>query len=94
MNDAKILEVINIYRKHFIEKGVKALEFTHGGMPKSKEEMLAHCHGMLDKIENFIKEGRREKAFRWLGFIQGCLWSTDQFSLDDLKNHNRPYAGG
>jgi len=94
MNDAKILEVINIYRKHFIEKGVKALEFPHDGMPRSKEEMLAHCHGMLDKIENFIKEGRREKAFRWLGFIQGCLWSTDQFSLDDLKNHNRPYASG
>ncbi|MDD2696684.1 MAG: hypothetical protein PHE52_00800 [Candidatus Pacebacteria bacterium] len=45
---------------------------------------------MLDKMEGFLKEGRIEKAFRWLGFIQGCLWSTGEYTLEDLMNHNRP----
>jgi len=86
----KILEVINIYRKHFAEKGIGIMDFSHGEIPRFEYEILAHCHGMLDKMEGFIKEGRIEKAFRWLGFIQGCLWSTGQYSLEDLKNHNRP----
>lgn len=90
MDGKKILQVIGIYRDHFTEKGIEARDFPHSGIPSSKEEILAHCHGMLDKMEEFIREGRIEKAFRWLGFIQGCLWSTGEYSLEDLKNHNRP----
>ena len=92
MDGKKILQVTEIYRDYFTEKGIKPLDFPHGDMPNSKEEILAHCHGMLDKIKDFVKEGRIEKAFRWLGFIQGCLWSTGQYPLEDLKNHSRPDA--
>ena len=90
MDGPKILEVINIYRKHFAEKGIVATHFPHTDRPNSEREILAHCHGMLDKMVGFVKEGRIEKAFRWLGFVQGCLWSTRQYSLEDLKSHNRP----
>ena len=90
MNAKKILEVINKYRNCFKKQGIKAIDFPHNEKPASPEEILGHCRGMLDKMEVFIKEGRKEKAFRWLGFIQGCLWSTGQYSLEDLKNHNRP----
>ena len=41
-------------------------------------------------MEKFLKEGRREKVMRHLGFIQGCLLSTGHLTIDDLKNHNRP----
>ncbi len=92
MDATKILEVIKIYRDYFTAKGIGVMDFPHSEKPDSQEEILAHCHGMLDKMEGFIKEGRIEKTFRWLGFIQGCLWSTGQFSLEDLKNHNRPDA--
>ncbi|MEK7519908.1 MAG: hypothetical protein AAB581_01530, partial [Patescibacteria group bacterium] len=51
---------------------------------------LAHCHSMLDKMVGFVHEGRMEKAFRWLGFIQGVLWTNRVYTLSDLKNHNRP----
>jgi len=90
MDGPKILEVIERYRKYFIEKGIGIRDFPEDGRPSSKEEILAHCHGMLDKMVGFVKEGRIEKAFRWLGFVQGCLWSTRQYSLEDLKSHNRP----
>ena len=34
--------------------------------------------------------GRIEKAHRWLGFIQGILWQSGNFTIDQLANHNRP----
>lgn len=35
-------------------------------------------------------EGRREKAMRWLGFVQGALWAHDFAVIEELKNMNRP----
>jgi hypothetical protein len=32
---------------------------------------------------------KREKAHRWLGFIQGVLWMGGRYSLDELKEHSR-----
>jgi hypothetical protein len=43
---------------------------------------------MLDKIEEFVGQGKMEKAFRWLGFVQGCFWTTKQFSIYELRDHN------
>lgn len=37
-------------------------------------------------------EGRREKAMRWLGFVQGALWAHGLAPIDELKNMNRPDA--
>lgn len=45
---------------------------------------------VIGVYRNHFREGRIEKAFRWLGFVQGCLWATGQYTLDELKNHNRP----
>lgn len=90
MDGPKILEVISIYRKHFAEQGIGTLDFTHKYPPDSKEQILLHCHGMLYKMVDFVREGRIEKAFRWLGFVQGCLWSAGHYSLEELQNHNRP----
>ncbi len=90
MDAGKILEVIKIYRDYFTTKGIGIIDLSESDKPNSREEILAHCHGMLNKMEVFIQEGRIEKTFRWLGFIQGCLYSTGQYSLEDLKNHNRP----
>jgi len=64
-------------------------DFPHQLIVSDKERILAHCHGMLDKLEILVKERRTEKAFRWLGFIQGCLWSIGAYPLEDLKNHNK-----
>ena len=90
MDAKKILEVINTYREYFKEVNIAQSDFPHKLTVRDKEQVLAHCHGMLDKMEKLVKKERTEKAFRWLGFIQGCLWSTGQFPLEDLKNHNRP----
>lgn len=33
-------------------------------------------------------QSKREKAHRWLGFIQGVLWMAGVFTLDELKEHS------
>jgi len=90
MDGNKILEVIKRYRNYFKEQGIVAIDFPHDKKPETQEEKLGHCYGMLPKMEVFIQEGRMDKAFRWLGFIQGCLWSEDQYALEDLMDHSRP----
>jgi hypothetical protein len=90
MDWRKTLEVIDTYKGYFVENDIEPLSFPHNAKPISDKDKLQHCHGMLSKMQDFVLEGRMEKAFRWLGFIQGCLWSIGIYSLDDLKNHNRP----
>jgi hypothetical protein len=42
---------------------------------------------MLEEIPKFIKNG--EKAHRWLGFVQGVLWTQGIFTIDQLRDDNR-----
>lgn len=35
-------------------------------------------------------DGRREKAMRWLGFVQGALWVGGDADIETLKGMNRP----
>jgi len=88
----KILEVVAVYRQKFEKMEVEKTPFPHNKLLPllSINLAIAHCYQMLDQMELFIKEGRTEKTFRWLGFIQGVLWVLGIFSLEDLKNHNRP----
>jgi hypothetical protein len=48
------------------------------------EEMLRHLGG---------KQPDRAKANRWIGFIQGILWMTRSFTIDELRQHTKDAAG-
>lgn len=91
MDRKKILEVIATYRKHLVEgHGASKIDYPHGEKVYYKDQILGHCLGMLDQMEGFVEQGRVDKTFRWLGFIQGCLWSQTCYTLEELKEHNRP----
>lgn len=89
MKIAKIRQVLEIYRRKFEELGVGKADYPHDDPLDSPEHGLAHCHAMLDKMEGFLSEGRIDKVFRWLGFLQGFLWSQKIYTLTDLTSHNR-----
>ena len=89
MKKEKILEVINSYERWFKENKIPKTKGSHDEISKSKNDILAHCHGMLDEMKIFLKENRINKLYRWLGFIQGCFWSLGIFTLNSLKNANR-----
>ena len=90
MNARKVREVLVIYRTKFEELGILLRKLPHNELLKTDNDYLAHCYGMLDEMEVFMQEGRMEKVFRWLGFIQGCLYTTGVYTLEEMQNHNRP----
>lgn len=87
-----MLEVVRAYRSHFVALQIEPKDYPHDELLGSRQDadILAHCCGMLPKIEIFVHEGRIEKAMRWVGFVQACLWACGIYSLDELKNHSRP----
>lgn len=88
MKTEKVKQVINTYRNKFAELGIAKKDYPHEELLDSTEHGLEHCHGMLDKMDEFIKENRMDKVFRWLGFLQGFLWSQKVYTLSELTKHN------
>jgi len=79
MKDEKIIAICEFYKKELVPYG-KGAYFP---------ETYKHIMYMLWMIPQFIKEGRKEKANRWLGFVQGVLWANDVYEIEDMKEHNR-----
>ena len=55
-------------------------------------ERLRHFFFMCTEIETFVHQGKMNKAMRWLGFVQGMVWTMLPISIDSLKDINRPLA--
>jgi hypothetical protein len=50
------------------------------------EEKLVRA---LEYRHYYVAEKRIDLSFASLGMIQGMLWSSGMYSLDELKNHNK-----
>ncbi len=94
MDTQDMQRVIALYREEFDRLGVKKKDFPHFEKLIEPWRGLEHCYAMLDKMERFLEEGEIEKAFRWLGFIQGYLWSCGIYRLDELMKHNKNETQG
>lgn len=90
MTGEKVLEVISVYRRKFEDLNIPAKAWDRNNPPDSAKAILRHCHYMLTPLEEFVQNGRMEKAFRWLGFVQGVLWAMKMFKISELKDHNKP----
>lgn len=90
MTGEKIIEAVEQYEELMRDRGIEPAKLPHDVLPQSVEQQLAHVCAMLPQMKEFVGEHRLEKAFRWLGFVQGVLWANQIFVLEDLKNHNRP----
>lgn len=51
---------------------------------------VGHLLWMCQTIPLFLQEGRREKAMRWLGFLQGVCWVERIRTIEELKRDNMP----
>ncbi len=91
MTPEKCQEVIDLYREKFRSREVPTVDYDHDAHANTANpyRTLGHCNGMLDKMEVFIQEGRIDKVYRWLGFIQGVLWASGVYTLTELMGHNR-----
>lgn len=53
-------------------------------------ERLNHLDWMSEQIYSFLNEGRLDKAFRWLGFMQGAFWALGIQTIEESKKDNTP----
>lgn len=100
MTPDKVKAVFAEYRRHLDEEfpDIAACQMNESDTlviagNLEDEVVMAHYKFMCDKAIEFVAEGRMDKAMRWLGFLQGALWSDNQFTLDELKRHSMPSSG-
>ncbi len=83
-------QVVTVVEKYELElkKVVSALRIS----PETKDPLdapaLAHALWMCEQTKAYATTNM-EKASRWLGFIQGVLWTKGVFSISDMKDDNR-----
>lgn len=74
--------------------------------PPTPREAMVHLAGMLDTMDKFLDEAGRvsstlsgtdagtgpdwDKFNRWLGFMQGVLWKEGTYTLNQMRDQNRP----
>jgi len=91
MTDEKVQEAARRMRAGiggaYPELGPERIERAR---PSNWLEVVRHLLWMCDRIVDLIAEEQREKAMRWLGFVQGVCWSSGLYSLDELKAMNPP----
>lgn len=92
MSSKKIGEALIICRKCLESLNVPIRQHPDHLPAISNDSVLAHCHWMTIEAEDFLAKGRREKAMRWLCFVQGCIFTLRHFCINEMKDHNRPDA--
>ena len=96
MTPQKLKEVFAQYRRILLGlayvKSAKLPDhlYDFSGLSASVTDVFSHAVYMCEEASKFVDEGRIEKAMRWLGFIQGVLWSYGVRSLTDLKQDSMP----
>jgi hypothetical protein len=53
------------------------------------QESKEHAAWMCQRIIYFVEHDLREKAARWLGFVQCMVWHLGIYTIDALREHNK-----
>lgn len=62
-----------------------ASRFPADRIPSSDFAKLHHALWLCAEAKKDVDRNKMENAMRTLGFIQGILWSSFGFAIDDLK---------
>lgn len=97
MSEEKIIEALRAaralvegHKKKWEPRRLSEEEMTQKVRDLDPPKVDQHLLFMCDEAERMLKEGRREKVMRWLGFLQGALWAFGLSTISDSKNANRP----
>lgn len=96
MDNARVDEVLRTYDAALEAAGWRIKRAAAGELVPIDESVLRaedvtmeHARWMCREALSWGPE-RLEKKFRWLGFIQGALWSMGLYTVDELKADNMP----
>jgi hypothetical protein len=55
----------------------------------ARPTVLSHLLWMCEGALKFLADGREKKARRWLGFVEGSLWTLNVYSIETMKDRAR-----
>jgi len=101
MLDQKVLDVLTMYEETLKKKGHKPEKIGTDLKSPGPSGDGDHTYWMCVKTREFLttdlaaaeegpaKEKVRQKAHRWLGWVQAKLNTLGFFSVDQMRDHNR-----
>lgn len=96
MTPSQVREVCSKYAAVLDGLGASSVENQKA---ESREGKLSHLRWMCDHIVGLVRTDQpfdtdtsisnREKAMRWLGFVQGAMSVLDIRTIDEMRDDNR-----
>lgn len=87
MKKAKFLQTCREY-DHLLEDMGFSIEVKEPYTDFEDGDMN-HIRWMLNEIPKMIDDSNKlEKLNRWIGFIQGVLWSKGYFTIEDMRGQS------
>ena len=95
MTDDKVIEAANGCRDIIVAACdtvpvAKRMDIGKYPFDVATPELVGHLLYCCEQIVVLIRDGRREKAMRWLGFVQGALWANNLATIEYLGGLNKP----
>lgn len=87
MSPNQIIELMRYYTRIL---GVDPARSDTKSHNRDSNTALRHIVWMCGEVIEFAETQRMAKAHRWIGFIQGVLWSYGVLSIDQMRMHNLP----
>lgn len=75
------------------DKALRWLGFIGGAnaaMSMGRGGSHVYSCGVISTLNKDVEDGNMERAFYLLGFVQGVLWATGVYSIQELRQHNEP----
>lgn len=89
----KSQQIIDLMDSYELKLGMPAVELI-GQNQKYYElsslDVLKNAQYMAGRIKQLTGSGDLEKANRWLGFLQGIMWTQNIYTINEMRNQNRP----
>ncbi len=94
MERDQILSLLNTYEGGLKVLGATPIRFDKEAKMNTnkkgrRKDVLNHICYMVGEIRIFIENNKMEKANRWLGFVQACIWNLGYATLGELRTDNR-----
>jgi hypothetical protein len=101
LSKTDLLSIVERYEKRL---GHVRVERTLGpvvapDLAQARQQHLSHAAWMLGAMRTllctesdggvYVEDAALEKANRWLGFVQGVLWTTFMYTIDEMREHVR-----
>ena len=88
MTPDEVVTVVQTYQQILREEGFVPERLTDPPLYPTVDGSLGHILWMCEEIE-VMAQDNLDKAFRWLGFVQGVLWTRGRRSIYQMRCDNK-----